>query len=219
MAHFEHLDFLDSEAFEPGEFEATQLRLDQLLAGLRKLLFGPVREAICSDLKSMAQQVEPGVGLSGACSICVGDQGPSKKECGTARTCVRLDPSDVDAQAVTSAQELSHLALSCWLAPLTSMPAPAGGLTLNREMLPGPLITEQVLQSLPIESYGVSMPDVIEALRQFRENLVLEAGIRPIELGPRLTIVYDSTETNWPFRLFHSDSRYVATSSSKNAWL
>jgi hypothetical protein len=215
MAADKPVDFLKSRAFKAGEFQAAQRRLDELLAAFRPSLIVPIESALRAQFAGSATDGWMALARATLDDL-LGGETPAEAESDEAiapvaeelraalQHAVPIEDADIAAEAASCAGELAHLVLSRWLDPLaTAQASSTEGVALNANMLPGGLSVEQTLHDLACEAYGVDKPFVIQALRQFRDQLAQQAGAAPIELGPRLLVVVDAQDLDRPYRLFH----------------
>lgn len=225
------VDYLDTLAYRPGEFEATQRRLDELLSTLSGQLTPSIAISLRAELSGAASEGLLDLARATLDGL-LEEAAPSDEEAASAADpladelraalSANLPVTDeaVQAEAVSCAHELSHLVLAQWMDPLaTAQIGSPEGLPLNANMLPGGQSIEAILEGVACGSYGLETPFVIKALRRFQQLLVSDANDRPIELGPRMLIAADATDLDRPYRLFHDPAAASAFSARRQqAW-
>lgn len=204
--------YLHSLAFEEGEFERSQALLETTSAPLGVILANTVGEALRANLSrdvaknwiSEADVVLQTM-LADASMADEATRQAVKEMQRSLSESPQLSDEAVASEIRACSEELAQLVLSHWFAELHTLTITSDGFPLNTNMLPGTRSIEAVLDGLDFSAFGVNLPSVALAVRDYREMLIGQANKGVIEFAPQLFVVFDAADHEHPFRCFSSE--------------
>lgn len=204
--------YLHSLAFEEGEFERSQALLETTSAPLESILANTVGEALRANLsrdvaKNWISDADV-VLRTMLADASMADEATCRaveEMQHSLRESPQLSEEAVASEIRACSEELAQLVLSHWFAELHTLTITSDGFPLNTNMLPGTRSIEAVLDGLDFSAFGVTLPSVALAVRDYREMLIGQANKGVIEFAPQLFVVFDATDHEHPFRCFSSE--------------
>ena len=201
--------YLESQAFQAGEFQRSQASFDRQVDGLADLLCERVGEAMRTRLQEDVAQEWVDAAHRVLETLLPGVRGAEHDLAQTAldlqgalRESPRLSDAAIESEIRACSEELAQLVLGRWFEQLHALSMAEAGEPLNANMLPGTRSIEGVLDGIDFAAYAVTDAAVALAVRAYRERLIADAEGGIIEFGPRLHIDFDATNPHQPFTAF-----------------
>ena len=217
-------EFLFSNAFEPEEFEHSQMQFENAAAVLGEIFSTQLAEVMRTNLQKEIS--EEWVSAADEILGSILSQPPSYQCSQNAilemRQCLKSKPliseTTIDAEIRNFGEECAQLILARWYAELHTLSIPSEGVALNANMLPGTRSIEEILKPLDFEAFGVTNAMLALAIRAYREMLVMQAVGGVIEFAPQLFLIFDVSNNNQPFQCFKSLDDATSAKQTR-AWL
>jgi hypothetical protein len=156
------MDFLDGNAFKPGEFEKLQELYNRAVDGLAKELEGTVEATLRREIEGDVPELKS-----------------------------KLDEGALHDEVKDSCSIISQLAINHLFDRIARSQHKNQPVSLNEQMLPGIENLDKTLEGQNFSFYGAKREDVVAAMERYMHKLQKEfyKDFSPIEFGTQLFVV------------------------------